>query len=191
MSTMLIGFAGTKGSGKNTAASIVAAASQATVHIMGFADPLKQIARRLYDLSPEQTHGALKETVDPRWEKTPREIMQVLGTEVGRGIHAETWVRAARREWSVHLGLGNCVVVADVRYPNEVKTIREDGGVVWRIRRPGLVPTVGATHTSEALALGPAEAFDGDIDNDGTVEDLAAKLKPMLVAFGWPTRPMT
>jgi hypothetical protein len=66
-----------------------------------------------------------------------------------------------------------CVVVDDVRFPNEAQLIKSMGGQLWRIERPGLTDATG--HSSEG-GLADWE-FDRVIVNDGTVEDLVRDLR--------------
>jgi len=65
------------------------------------------------------------------------------------------------------------VIFDDVRFPNEADMIRAYGGVIVRVLRPDhdMPPEIKA-HQSESMA------FDADIEivNDGTVEDLHAKM---------------
>jgi|NOAtaT_6_FD_contig_41_5404270_length_1178_multi_2_in_0_out_0_2 hypothetical protein len=80
---LLIGFAGAKGSGKDTAA-------QELLNYHGFrqwafAGPLKEACGAMFHLSHEQLHGSLKETPDERWFGcTPRKMLQFVGTELFR-----------------------------------------------------------------------------------------------------------
>lgn len=73
--------------------------------------------------------------------------------------------------WKTHYHETDLVVVTDVRYPNEAQRVRELGGQVWEIIRPGLNSD---GHSSE-IPL-PRELVDLVIDNDGTLEDLSAKV---------------
>jgi hypothetical protein len=56
--------------------------------------------------------------------------------------------------------------------PTEAAMIRELGGELWEIRRPGYNDT--SSHRSEAGL--PGTVFDRVISNDGTLTDLAALL---------------
>lgn len=81
---------------------------------------------------------------------TPRYIMQQLGTEFGRTIHPDLWID---RLLSNYILSGNVIadeikgvidtrkypkwIITDVRFPNEANAIKERGGVVFRVFRPG------------------------------------------------------
>lgn len=68
---------------------------------------------------------------EPRYW-TGRALLEYLGTEVGRRIHPDVWVkRLEKRILQIpdHLRL---IVIPDVRFPNEFDAIHAMGGQVWR-----------------------------------------------------------
>jgi hypothetical protein len=108
--------------------------------------------------------------------KTARELLQTLGTEWGRDIIGkDLWVdvwrcKAKRLMYNLH------IVCDDVRFENEANTIMELGGVMLRVIRPDAATT--STHASEGgLDNFP---FTATIRNEGTVEDLHAKVDRFL-----------
>lgn len=147
-----------------------------------FAGPLKKVLAEVYGLSYEQLYGNQKEVVDERWGMTPRQIMQRFGTEVGRSVHPDTWVRAWERAvaaWSRSaipaLAGVRALCVSDVRFPNEADAIRRLGGKIVRVIRPespegaAAPPAQLAEHASER----PDEIVpDLVVVNDGTLDDL-------------------
>jgi hypothetical protein len=66
------------------------------------------------------------------------------------------------------------VVIADVRFKNEIKGIKEAGGKLVRVIRPGAgLQGSFALHQSEAeMAEIPDSEFDSVIQNTGTLDDL-------------------
>lgn len=141
--TRLIAFYGFKKSGKSTATDYIFHSYEGfSSH--SFATPLKQMLCAM-GLTPEQLWGSQKETPAPLLNgKTPRHAMQTLGTEWGRRcIDEGLWVRA----WKETLP-GGYVVTDDLRFPNEYIAIKEVGGVVVRIDRPGI--DADTSHESEA-----------------------------------------
>jgi hypothetical protein len=100
-----------------------------------------------------------------------RGIQLTTGTEAGRALDPDLWVNAAFR----HAPEGEFIVCTDMRFPNEYAKIKEYGGQVWRIERPG---NVGVPHISDTALDG--YEFDATIYNDGTVRDLAEKVIRML-----------
>lgn len=104
-----------------------------------------------------------------------RRILQVVGTEAGRGIIGETvWVDILERGIRA---LGGPAVVSDCRFPNEADWGQARGAMVVRIRR-AVTDTVEDPHLSEAL-VDTIEA-DYAIHNDGTLDDLAEEVEEMV-----------
>jgi len=127
----------------------------------------------------------------------PRFVCRFLGTEAGRMFWFDTWVNftikiakellegTAKLGYSPEHGLNRYdwaplnppegVCIPDVRWPaeNEGKVIKESGGQLWLVERPGTAQTGTATakHASETQPI-PTEVFDHIIHNDGTLADL-------------------
>lgn len=183
---MIIGFCGLAGSGKSTAARHLEA--EQGFAILPFAGPLKAMTRA-FGLTAREMAGDLKEApCEALCGKTPRQFMQLLGTEFGRQMIGEdVWVNAWRRavddRWHEVIMATGCgdngpfVIADDVRFPNEAAEIRALGGRVIRIDRPGAGSASGAGHASEALAF---EA-DATIVNAG---DIAAFLRDVEALVG-------
>lgn len=162
---MIIGICGKKRHGKNTVARIIQ--QYYGSYTIAYADPLKKVCMDLWGLSYNQLFGdELKEVVDPRWGKSPRQIMQQLGEQGVRAIHPDTWTRlliqnikdaeAGRMPWLHDIEARAFLpaptdvklwCVADVRYPNEASTIRQEGGVILKVIRPDIVSD--DSHSSE------------------------------------------
>ena len=84
MNRKIIGLTGVAGAGKDSAALAIKE-SEPTTDIFPFAGPLKEACKILFNFSHEQLHDPIiKEVHDKRWNKTPREILQWLGTDVLR-----------------------------------------------------------------------------------------------------------
>lgn len=144
----------------------------------GFADPLKNAAREIFGLSDRQLYGEDKETIDPFWERSPRQIMQLLGTECIRNvIDRDAWVKSMRRWIDNAKAAGACgVVIPDARFENEADAIRAWGGEVWRVERPGIEAV--NPHPSESAL--DAYAFDHVIVNSGTLDELRDQIDQCL-----------
>lgn len=108
-----------------------------------------------------------------------RRLMQEYGTDVRRRDNPNHWVdawKAGVRDLGMH---DPFVVAPDVRFHNEAAVIREMGGVIWRIARPG----VGASrHQSEQEQIDIQ--VDATIFNDGTLEELEAQVCNLWEVFG-------
>lgn len=100
-----------------------------------------------------------------------RRILQELGASI-RAIDPEFWLRTALKKVRDANEAGVPVVITDVRYPNEAKSLKAAGFHLMHIDRPG-VPQL--THESEG-ALTSTDA-DYAITNDGTRELFLSKLQ--------------
>ncbi len=181
----VIGLSGPARAGKSTTSRYLADAYN--LQRTAFANLLREVAVLMYPwldwmLDSEQ-YDAKKEIVDPKLGITPRKVLQLLGTEVGRNIWADTWVDAVRRE--IHeasaLGLPG-IVIDDVRFPNEAQMLEEiHDGQLWAIQRPGAGGQVGvAGHASEAYAEELASTADVLLVNDGSFQHLFNQVEKSL-----------
>ena len=172
----LIGITGKARSGKDTIAQILFA--QYAFTRIAFADPLKMAAQQMFGLTNEQTWcDHEKEKIIPYWGMSPRQMFQLLGTEATKPVFGEDlWVK----RWNLAYGLfkdTDDVVVPDVRFDAECEFIRSLGGVIIEVRRgPGLVGSTGG-HASE---LGLTSLPDAVIENDGSMDDLHAKVSALV-----------
>ena len=152
MGALIIGITGTKGAGKDTlASSLIRMGGKRGVDVrrVAFADKLKEICADLFGLTHLQLHGdmASKEAIDARWGMSAREILQKMGTEVGRSVHPDVWIRYVMRQIEDHPDA--IWVISDVRFENEAAAIREVGGIIVRIERPSQGSAEFAGHASE------------------------------------------
>lgn len=168
----LVGMTGRAGSGKNLVASMIPGAV-----VIQLADPLYAALSMLTGI-PEVLlrHREFKEQPVPWLGKSPRQMLQTLGTEWGRETVAQDiWLQLCRRRIDQLREQGiSMAVVADVRFDNEAAMIREAGGRICHVRRP-IADEADVEHKSEA----GIKMLDGDVllVNDGTVEDLRRKVE--------------
>jgi predicted kinase len=169
---MLIGLCGAAGSGKDTVAAILR--EKAAFYRVAFAEPLYQMVAVVTGLMPEDLQDReVKEAVIPWLGKSPRQMLQSLGTEWGRSMVKDSvWIDLATRRIEQLQASGRSVVVTDVRFENEAEAIRSLGGELWRVVRPaGCVASEAMRHSSEAgLSAG---LIDREIANTGSLGDLA------------------
>jgi hypothetical protein len=133
---------------------------------VSFATPIKAMLSAL-GLSNEQLNGSQKEVLDPRFGRTPRYLMQTLGTEWGRGlVREDLWPSMA-----LDSGLDIVKVVDDMRFANELAAVRDRCGVVVRCNSAiRTLPRGAAAHRSEASGVDLWQV-DMDLDNDDPVEE--------------------
>jgi hypothetical protein len=173
---MIIGIGYKKRSGKDTIGEHLIDAHD--FQRAAFADKLKEVTAAMFDW-----HGARmladdqKEVVDAFWGLSPRQALQLMGTEAGRQVFGhDIWVKHVKRKMLSYPEQRDWVIT-DVRFPDEAQAIRDWGGVLWRVDRPGLVG--GDVHASETSMDG-YEGWDEVIVNDGTIAELRAKVSRLL-----------
>ena len=159
------------GCGKTTVANLLIEHRR-----VSFAAPLKfTVYNLLHELGVASVHYAYtdKEAIIPELGVSARHMLQTLGTEWGRAcIHPDFWVMIARAKTQRIMNYYGCVVIDDVRFPNETTMIRDLGGELWRIDRPGV--SYNGDHSSEG---GLADITpDRVIVNDGTIDQLLEKI---------------
>lgn len=181
---MLVGLSGYARSGKDTVASILVYDHGFTR--VAFADVLKDCLLALNPIVETWADGnvddhwaeydRVKDIIDIfGWDKAKerypelRELLQRLGTEVGRSILGENiWVDAAMSKVLDFGRVRGDFVFSDARFLNEARAITPHGEV-WRVNRSGVGPA--NDHISEVgLDDWP---FDRIIANNGTLEDLS------------------
>lgn len=155
--TVIIGLLGPAGAGKSSVATHLVENYGATRYSL--ASPLKEIAMRTLDLTPEQVWGTQqqKETVDPRYGFTPRWFLQRLGTEGCRAVLGDSvWTDACLAR--ITREAPRVAVIEDVRFVNEALAVTLAGygneavtsSSVWRMESPARETSADATHASEA-----------------------------------------
>lgn len=183
----VIGLCGAAGAGKDTAASLMDG-----YRAIAFADALYQEVAQAFGVTVEWLkRREFKE--DPQWELTgaecnddgfcfhmeamgvfdagtcspcsPRQILQWWG-DYRRAQDADYFVKIMYRG---PLHTRGDFVITDVRFANEAALIRQLGGEIWQIVRPG-VAAGGTGHKSDTD--GSDFAPDRVIVNDGSLEDL-------------------
>lgn len=170
---------------------------------LAFARPLKEAVRAVFGFSDDQLYGEAKEQVDPLWEVTPRQVLQVVGTNLFRDElpkHipqlSDIWVKACIND--ILKDKVN-TIIEDCRFPSELHALRNLSTAypdlrinvrVLRVIRPHYVSDPAfANHPSET-ALDDVEAYPPDVivRNDGTVQELLAKVDSVLSSWD-PAKP--
>lgn len=175
----IIGLAGPKRSGKDTAARYLC--EQHGFLSTSFAAPLRSFCCDTLGIDFDELDATKEQTVPWLDGVSPRSFMQLAGTEFGRHlIHPELWVRSAMQR------IERCPtapwVLSDVRFPNEARAIRDRGGLVLRMNGRG---ELGDRHVSEDPL--PAALVDHEIDNSGSQEWLQEQLDAALERLGRAT----
>jgi hypothetical protein len=210
---MIIGVCGFIGSGKDTIADYLVNIHQ--FRRESFANTLKDAVSQVFGWDREMLEGRTRqsrewrEQVDLWWAKrldmptlTPRWILQYWGTEVcRRAFHDDIWIAALENKLR---NSQDDIVISDCRFPNEIKSIKDAGGIVIRVAR-GAEPewydaAVSANrgpngnvswaisraklerlnvHASESSWVGTK--FDAEIDNNSTMDYLLNQINSLVL----------
>lgn len=175
----IIGIGGQKRSGKSTLAGYIKQAGAVkglVTEEISFADPIKKLLQEVFRYEvPYSTFVDDSRKLDlveiaPGVERTVRELLQKVGTECFRDIiHEDFWV---------HRGLGrinnssaNIVIIPDVRFPNELKLLKDLGKTVY-VHRANF-DREEDNHPSETNLIKMKEHFQEQISSpDGNIEYL-------------------
>lgn len=147
---LVVGLLGHAGVGKDSATVYMANDITGT-EVTSFASPLKKIANIVGFSKKQLTDRTLKETPDTFWGISPRQFLQMCGTEMFREVWREdVWVEIARKTIRDPQENTRVIFITDVRFPNEAKMITDEGGIVVKIERPGNPLAIGSHHASES-----------------------------------------
>ena len=209
---MIIGICGFIGSGKDTIADYLV-----NLHHFrreSFANTLKDAVAQVFGWDRTMLEGRTKqarewrEQVDPWWAQrlgiphlTPRFILQQWGTEVCRkNFHDDIWIASLENKLR---NSKDDVVISDCRFSNEIRAIKQAGGIVVRVVRGAEPewydaavsvnrgPNGNSTwalsgrrleqlgvHASETAWVGTK--FNVVLDNNGTLDDLYQQVKRLV-----------
>jgi hypothetical protein len=190
---LVIGIAGKKRSGKDiTAQMFIDAAERLGIKATrrALADELKEECATMVAAHSDKvaTDVLIEMNTDGQKEQY-RLLLQWWGTEFKRNMVSDTYWTDKLHEWVLHHHRANreMVIVPDVRFLNEVKMIKQLGGVVINVVRPASI-TIDE-HVSET-ALDEFRGWDFTIPNDSDLDSLAQKVEAIfsIVAdWAWGT----
>lgn len=184
--TILIGLTGLAGSGKDTACEEIRTIVEEVTNMesFAFADPLKEGASVLFGVDVEHFYRN-KQSLDPLWGITYREMLQKLGTEFARDlINTDFWtIRATATYRKLLESSVDIIVCTDVRFDNEARWIESNNGVVIEIvREQEMLTQDEQNHASEAGVL--SDYVQHTIDNNSSIENLNGSLRVLLRSLG-------
>ena len=203
---MIIGICGFIGSGKDTIADYLVNFHE--FRRESFASTLKDAVASVFGWDRTMLEGRTKEArewreqVDPWWADrlsmptlTPRWVLQYWGTEVCRkSFHDDIWIASLENKLR---NSKDDVVISDCRFPNEIQSIKNAGGMIIWVKR-GELPTwydtaYGANngivpdqellkklkvHASETAWVGTE--FDFVLENNTSIDELYLKIESLV-----------
>jgi len=169
----LIGLTGYAGTGKDTVRTILE--QDHGFYGLAFADPLRNMLNTLLENAGLGTRWItereLKEQPIDVLDVSYRHMAQTLGTEWGRNLQPDFWLRIAGAHIVNKRRQGERLfVISDVRFINEAEWVRESGGELWRIHRTQAAPVRPHPSEREVDHIEP----DLVLDNSGSVDALWA-----------------
>jgi len=205
---MIIGICGFIGSGKDTVADYLTNFHE--FRRESFASTLKDAVAHVFGWDRTMLEGRTKEArewreqVDPWWANrldmpslTPRWVLQYWGTEVCRKeFNFDIWFASLDNKL---ITSRDHVVISDCRFPNEIKSIKDAGGIIAWVQRgelpdwyqTALDANAGSNvamndlkmkkiHASETAWIGTD--FDIILDNNGTIDSLYQQVKQVITS---------
>lgn len=171
----MIGVAGRARSGKDTIVRHLVA-NYGYVQ-QSFAEPLRKFVCELVGID-RRALDYVKEDVVKWLGKSPRQMLQTLGTEWGRSmVNENIWILVgmdSAERTQRHAGKPSAF--SDVRFENEADAIRQRGGRIIHVVRPDALEV--AAHVSEAGV--PRHESDIVIVNDGSLVELYATVDEIM-----------
>jgi hypothetical protein len=203
---MIIGICGFIGSGKDTVADYLVNFHE--FRRESFANTLKDAVASVFGWDRTMLEGRTKEArewreqVDPWWAErlsmptlTPRWVLQYWGTEVCRkSFHDDIWIASLENKLR---NSKDDVVISDCRFPNEIQSIKNAGGMIIWVKRGNLPDwydtALGANngilpdqellkklkvHASETAWVGTE--FDSELENNSSIDELYLKIESLV-----------
>ncbi len=146
---LLIGLPGRAGAGKSTVARMLDEHYAFTE--LALAEPILDMVCSLYSMAGIDGAWAVERSLKEqptRLGYSYRHLAQTLGTEWGRQLSPDFWLRVLKLRLEAPELEGESVVISDVRFPNEAEFITRRGGVLVRVVRD--IAPAARPHASEA-----------------------------------------
>ena len=187
---MIIGLIGQKRVGKDTVASIIREFDN-EYKFMALADPIKDIARIMFNFSEKQLYDAEKDMIDAKWNIKPRDFFEQFGTDImqfdiykylpaleSRVPQRKFWILSLLSK----LQETDKVIITDIRGQHELEEVIKFNSNAKFIRI--IRPTNSSTDINNRLHITQIEPnqireeyITETIINDGTIDELREKVK--------------
>ena len=191
---MIIGLIGQKRVGKDTVASIIKDFEN-EYKCMALADPIKDIARIMFNFSEKQLYDAEKDVIDTKWNIKPRQFFEQFGTDIMQFDiykYLPTLENSVpqRKFWVLSLlsklSENDKVIITDIRGQHELEEILKfnPNAKFIRIIRPHIIDTKEHITKEHITQQEPdeisSEYITDTINNEGSLDDLKEKVKTFL-----------
>jgi len=162
---LLIGIVGQNRVGKDTLAQYLVNHHQFKQYSL--AQPIKDVARILFDFNEDQLEGNSKDKIDSEWGIAPRQFFQQFGTEIMQkniynylpGLKTKIplktfWIAKTIKQIKKDRHNKQVKhVISDVRFLHEAKQILEMGGYLIKIERPSQEEIIDQTNFNDMIGM--------------------------------------
>jgi ABC-type transporter MlaC component len=180
---MIISLTGKKQSGKSTIANYLV--EKHNFIELSFAQYLKEACKILFNWDENDYSTDNKEKVDKLWGKSPREILQYMGTEILRDNMKniiDTSIKELNKTYSFHIKRlyqdikkypDKNIVISDVRFPDELDFCIKINSKIIKVERD-TISNQYSNHKSETSLENIK--FDNIIKNNKSRKELYEKI---------------
>lgn len=179
---IIIGITGKINSGKSLCSHLIQL-KHANFIEYSVSEPLKQIAT-IFGFEHQEVYGtqAQKQTINDFWGISGRTFLQTFGTNICREVlpqhmpsMSSVWCQLLRKK------IGDTttnIIIPDVRFKNEADIIKELGGWIIHVDRPGN-NSYQSSHKSETEMTSIPPDFT--INNDSDVKHVSDQLENIIL----------
>ena len=193
---MIIGLIGQKRVGKDTVANIIQEYDKEYKRF-ALADPIKDIARIMFNFSEEQLFESEKDQVDGKWGIKPRDFFEKFGTEImqydiykylpaleSHVPQRSFWVKSLINKINKIESDNPKVIITDIRGYHELNEIKKHYSrtLFIKITRPDKqLQNISNTHLTQLEPeLISNKDYDEEIINSGSIAELKEKIYSLL-----------
>ena len=189
---IIIGIIGKKGSGKDTIADYLVK-NHGFIRF-AFGDKVKDVCKAMFNMTNKDFTEKNKEVIKSDWNISPRQALQLFGTDICREILTEKipelkkvlpfkegfWIRHFIIWYQDQLKIDPKVkvVISDIRFLDEAETVKTYNGIIWKVLRETKIYGIDQ-HISENQ-LDNFSEIDKIIENNNTIENLHKTLQRMI-----------
>ena len=181
--TTILALGHRSGVGKDTLAGILV--EEHGFVRLAFADALKAVLGAVRPYLGRDIADAIAELGIEEAKRSPipvRAVLIDLGNAVRAHVSPDAWVLAVTRK--IDEAPDGRFVITDLRFPNEVRMLRDRGAYLVRVDRAA----APVSHDVSDCALEGFDQWDAIVDNSGSLRYLAAQVEHLVELATWRRR---
>lgn len=172
MTPKIIGVLGRSRVGKDTVADMIMT-MYPEYHIQRLSYPLKKAVCSLYDYNMDQIESNAKESIDTRWNKTPRETIQSLTEYMMAYMGDDFFTKKLFHQYDSS-NIPMFMIIPDIRYEHDILEIQKRNGIVIKVEREHAPVRHGFEQHIDFLK------GNYRLKNTGSIEDLREEVTKMM-----------